>query len=500
MGAGRLGRLMGMLAPLRRSPKQGSGFAGGHLTYITVIIEHHYFEYLIPPFVKGGQGGFPVMATVANPPQSPFFKGGSTSADRLGRLAVTRVLKVMAPDGNSDLSSAGAAAAAPLAEAAARYRPLIAHIIHRLDVGGLENGLVNLINRTPQYRHAIICMTDYGDFSRRITHDAASLYALNKREGKGLGVYIRLWRLLRRLRPDIVHTRNLATLEGQLPAALAGVRCRVHGEHGWDVHDPDGSKYRWLRRLYRPLVQRYIPLSRDIERYLAQQVEVGAAKLVQIHNGVDTVRFHPAVAGRESLPPHGFAPPGTVVIGAVGRMQEIKDPLNLVRAFLQLLRRDQSARERLRLVMIGDGPLRREAQLMLEAEGAAQLAWLPGARDDIPELLRGMDIFVLPSRAEGISNTILEAMASALPVVATRVGGNAELLAEGISGALAPPADPAALADAIDAYVRDPDLRRRHGMAGRERVEREFSLDAMVARYVEVYESLLGREELGVRG
>jgi glycosyltransferase involved in cell wall biosynthesis len=124
----------------------------------------------------------------------------------------------------------------------------------------------------------------------------------------------------------------------------------------------------------------------------------------------------------------------------------------------------------------------------------AHLAWLPGALDDVPALLRGMDIFVLPSRAEGVSNTILEAMASALPVVATRVGGNGELIAEGVSGALTVAADPLALAEAIEPYTLDAELRRRHGIAGRERVEREFSIEIMINKYIRVYQSLLEGE------
>lgn len=160
-------------------------------------------------------------------------------------------------------------AAVPCAAAAQPRdrRPLIAHVIFRLAVGGLENGLVNLINRTPQYRHAIVCMTDYTAFHRRIEHDAVSLHALHKREGHDPGVFVRLWRLLRALKPDVVHTRNMSALEAQLPAWLAGVRGRVHGEHGRDMHDLDGSNrnYQWLRRAYRPLVHRYIPLSRDLK-------------------------------------------------------------------------------------------------------------------------------------------------------------------------------------------------------------------------------------------
>src|SRR3569832_781592 len=121
-------------------------------------------------------------------------------------------------------------------------RPLIAHVFFLLAVGGLENGLVILINRTPQYRHAIICLTEYTDLHRRIRHAAVSLHALHKREGHDYGVLLRLWRLLRALRPGVVHSRNLAALEAQLPALLAGVPGRVHGEHGRDVHDLDGSR------------------------------------------------------------------------------------------------------------------------------------------------------------------------------------------------------------------------------------------------------------------
>jgi sugar transferase (PEP-CTERM/EpsH1 system associated) len=378
-------------------------------------------------------------------------------------------------------------------DTATHPRPLIAHVIHRLDVGGLENGLINLINRTPQYRHAVICMTDYTEFSRRISHDAVALYALHKREGQDIGVYVRLWRLLRRLRPAIVHTRNLSALEAQLPAFLAGVPGRVHGEHGWDVHDLDGSnrKYQWLRRGYRCLIQRYLPLSGELEHYLRRSIKVKADRIVRIYNGVDTAGFHPAATGRETLPVEGFAPAAAMVIGTVGRMQAVKDPLNLVRAFVQLSRRPGIDPDRLRLVMVGDGPLRREALEMLAAADLSHRAWLPGSREDIAALLRGLDVFVLPSRAEGISNTILEAMASALPVVATRVGGNAELVTEGESGTLVPPADPEALADAIERYLEDPDLRQSHGRIGRARVEQVFSIDEMVNKYVQVYDRLL---------
>jgi len=373
--------------------------------------------------------------------------------------------------------------------------PTIAHIIHRLDFGGLENGLVNLINRIPpeQYQHAIICMTEYSDFAARITNPAASLHALHKREGKDLGVYIRLWKLLRRLRPEIVHTRNLAALEGGVVAKFAGVPVRIHGEHGRDSNDIDGSnvKYRILRRLCEPFFQRYIPLSLDLENWLVDDVGIPATKIHQIYNGVDSNCFQPFAQGRRALPVDGFAGDGQVVVGTVGRVQEVKDQLTLARAVAELLGRYPDWRHRLRLVIVGDGPMMSELQALVRSSGIADITWLPGARDDIPQLLQGLDLFVLPSRAEGISNTILEAMATGLPVLATAVGGNPELVVEGETGRLIAPEVPGEMADAIEEYFNHPDLLARHGKAGRARVEASFSMEAMVKKYLAVYRELI---------
>jgi sugar transferase (PEP-CTERM/EpsH1 system associated) len=377
-------------------------------------------------------------------------------------------------------------------------RPLVVHIIQQLSMGGLENGLINLINTMPasRYRHAVVCLAGYSEFRNRIRRDDVEVHALHKRMGKDFGVYVRLWRLLRRLRPAIVHTRNLSALDAQVAAALAGVPHRVHGEHGWDVYDLHGTnrKYRMLRRALRPLVHRYTAVSRHIASWLRDSIGVPERKLVQIYNGVDDARFHPPPEGRRApLPAEGFAPPGAVVFGTVSRMQRVKDTLNLVRAFILLAGKVPEAGKRLRLALIGDGELREQAIEELERAGLRELAWIPGARDDVAELLRALDVFVLPSLNEGISNTILEAMASGLPVVATAVGGNPELVVDGATGFLVPPSDSAALASALEKYVEDPSLAAAHGRAARQRVLESFSLGVMVGKYMEVYDGLLKR-------
>jgi sugar transferase (PEP-CTERM/EpsH1 system associated) len=372
-------------------------------------------------------------------------------------------------------------------------RPLVVHVMHAFDVGGLENGVVNLINHMPRdsYRHAVLALTRITEFRARVQRDDVEFIALGKRPGHAVHLYPRLYSLFRRLRPAIVHTRNLAALEVAVPAWAAGVPVRLHGEHGRDVGDLDGSnrKYQRMRRLYRPFVTHQVALSRDLAHYLVDRVGVPRAQVSQIYNGVDAERFHPA---ERRLPIAGcpFDGAGLWIVGTVGRMQTVKDPQNLVRAFVRALAIDPALRARLRLVMVGDGALYAEVNAMLARAGVQDLAWLPGERDDVADVLRGLDAFVLPSLAEGISNTILEAMASGLPVIATDVGGNAELVVGGSTGELVPAADAEALARAIVAQARDPGAARAAGRAARQRVLGAFSLDAMVDGYRRLYDTL----------
>ena len=173
-------------------------------------------------------------------------------------------------------------------------------------------------------------------------------------------------------------------------------------------------------------------------------------------------------------------------------MATVKDQLTLAQAFVRALQLEPAQKKTLRLIMVGDGPLRTQAQSLLQAAGVSELCWLPGTRNDVADVLRGLDCFVLPSLAEGVSNTILEAMATGLPVIATNVGGNRELVQPGITGELVAPSDPMRLAQQILAYAHQREQSTRAGRAGRALVERTFSLDAMVERYLAIYEQQLG--------
>lgn len=383
----------------------------------------------------------------------------------------------------------------PMAKNMHSAPPLIVHLIFRLAIGGLENGLVNLINRMPshRYRHAIICLTGSSEFRNRIGSPDVPVLDIHKKEGHDWPSYVTVWRVLKQLHPCIVHTRNLPTLEYLIPSKLAGVRYHVHGEHGRDVHDHYGAsrKFLLLRALVGKFVHRHVAVSKDLASWLTQSVGIPCAQINQIYNGVDVGRFYPRGDAKSPLGPPGFAQPHSFVIATVGRMAEVKGTLTLVHGFLCLLKVVPQARETVRLVMIGDGPLRHEAMRLLQDAGVSHLAWLPGERDDIPDLMRAFDLFVLPSQAEGISNTILEAMASGLPVLATRVGGNPELVKEGYTGSLMPSSDPVAMAHAMATYVGERKFGVIQGEAGRKRVERLFSLDAMVSAYVSLYDGIL---------
>ena len=370
--------------------------------------------------------------------------------------------------------------------------PHIVHVVHRFDTGGMENGMVNLFNTlSPErYRHTVVALTDFSEFRQRITAQPVEFHALHRAPGHGLGWAVRLWKLLRQLKPDLVHTRNLAALEAQFVAAAAGIRATVHGEHGRDVFDLYGQnwKYNLLRRAARPLVSNYIAVSRDLETWLRVAIRVPPRKLHQIYNGVDSAKFRPRAGPRPE-----YAHPESIVFGSVGRMVEVKDYPTLTRAFIQLVHQQPERAARARLVIVGDGPARTTCLDLLQAAGLAHLAWLPGERHDIAGIMQALDVFVLPSKNEGISNTILEALASGLPVIATAVGGNVELVEAGVNGVLVQPGDVAGMAQALLGYLDAPARIAEHGENARRQAVQRFSVPVMAAAYATVYDQTLGR-------
>jgi sugar transferase (PEP-CTERM/EpsH1 system associated) len=369
--------------------------------------------------------------------------------------------------------------------------PLVVHLIYRLDFGGLETLVAECVNRMPadKYRHAIVCLTDYTKFAEKITKPDVEIYALHKAPGLALGTHVALWKLLRKLRPTVLHTYNLSAIEYTVAARLAGVPVRVHAEHGREATDPDGKnrKHNLLRRLLIPFIDVYVPVSGDLQRWLKTVIGVPDEKNRLVNNGVDTTGFEPRNASVAQVRPF---PADCFVIGTVGRIQEVKNHRALIDAFDHLLTLLPEEKARLRLAIVGDGPLLPALRQQIAAAGIADLVWLPGARTDIAEIMRSFSVFALPSIAEGTPVTILEAMSTGLPVVATRVGGIPEVVLDGVTGAVVPPGDTEALAAALARYVRQPELAAQHGAAGRLRVEQQYSMTTMLAAYMQLYDGL----------
>lgn len=370
-------------------------------------------------------------------------------------------------------------------------RPLVMHVVYSFGVGGLENGVVNLINRLPEseFRHAVVALTECDpEFCRRIDRPV-ELISLRKPPGHGFKLFGRAYRLFRERRPAIVHTRNLAALEMQAPAWAARVPVRIHGEHGRDVSDPDGSNRRhlWARRAYAPFVTQYVAVSAELEKYLTDAVGIRPERVLRICNGVDHRKFSPTASRPEPADADGER----FVVGAVGRLQTIKGHATLIDAVDRLVRAEPDKRAFVRLRVVGDGPLRADLERDAAARGLGDVVEFLGERDDVPRLLRTFDVLALPSLAEGISNTILEGMASGLPIVATAVGGNPELVDDGRTGRLVPAGDAERMAATLSEYLNTPQLKLRHGREARADVERRFSLEGMVERYRQLYRSLL---------
>jgi sugar transferase (PEP-CTERM/EpsH1 system associated) len=376
----------------------------------------------------------------------------------------------------------------------AERRQRIVHVVYSFSVGGLENVIVQLINRLPadQFEHVLLSLTTISDFKDRITQPGVRFIELHKPPGHAVPLYPRIYRLLRELKPDVVHTCNLAALEVTPLAWLARVPCRIHAEHGWDAHDPQGKnpRYQRLRRLYRPFVSHYVAVSQDLYAYLAQAIGVPEKRRSLIPNGVDTDQFRPTQGPKQAVRGCPFDPAEHLLIGTVGRLQAVKNQPLLARAFVRLLTEHPALADRARLVIVGEGPLRTEVESVLSQANLLHLAWLPGARSDVADVLRMLSVFVLPSQTEGTSCTLQEAMSSGLPVIATAVGGTPDLLGNG-PGRLVPPDDARALAQAMHEMLVDKTIRDTAGRQGRERATQQFGIDALTRSYQQVFQVCL---------
>lgn len=353
----------------------------------------------------------------------------------------------------------------------------VAHVVLQLRTGGMEKVLAELA------RHAdrdgvdlhFVCLGESGPVADEIAASGWPVTVLNKPKGLRPSYVLKLSRLFSRLGTDVVHTHNNDPLLYAGPAArLAGVPVVLQTRHGQAVGT--SRRHRTAVRLAAALARRVVCVSDDSLRVAARE-GIPERKLLTIHNGIDTCRFEyvgPRVNGPAVM---------------VARMVPAKGGDVLLRAVQQVLR----VRPDFRLVMVGDGAALPGLIRLAGELGVERSVQFLGEVSDVPAVLASASLFVLPSHTEGVSLTVLEAMARGLPVVSTRVGGTPEVVDDPATGLLVPPADPDALAAALLRVWADPSVGRQMGQAGRERVERRFDVREMTRQYEALYRQLLGK-------
>lgn len=363
----------------------------------------------------------------------------------------------------------------------------ILHVVHSFSPGGLENGLVNIINHSPEHlTHELCLLTQRGEFFKRLTQPVV-YHELHKQPGNDIRLILKLRTLFRNRQVDVVHTRNWSAFDAVLAATLMRRPVLVHGEHGREMSDPYGTIYRrnLARRLFAFRAKKYVAVSEDLYRWLKQNVGIPPRKLMLIPNGVDTERFHPGrdpeMRAKLSIAEDEF------VVGTIGRLDPVKNHVGLINA-INLLRGDA---HKIRLIIVGDGPERGRIENCLRMLSIFPEPLMLGYRSDVHRLYRIFDLFVLNSFAEGMSNTLLEAMASGLPIVCTAVGGNVELIADRENGILVSPGNDMQLAEAILDFILSRRTGETYGSEAREFSVKRLSVQRMVAAYVSLYESLV---------
>ena len=362
----------------------------------------------------------------------------------------------------------------------------VAHVVYSFGTGGMEKGIATIVrNTSDEFEHSILCLHSSGA-TERLLPAGTRVLELHKPAGNSPRFLWKLTKTLRTLQPMIVHARNWGSTDAIIAARLAGIRATIQGEHGWLIDDPEGLNPKRLlfRRFLDYWTHEYTCVSQHLEQWLLKTVSV-KKPVSQIYNGVDTRKFCPGEEG-DAIRAQLALPENTFLVGVVGRLDPIKDHPTLFHAFTDIKKVNPDAR----LLVVGDGPERPH----LESIAGNGIIFL-GNRLDIPIILQALDVFILPSLNEGISNTILEAMAAGIPVIATDVGGNPELVADDVAGFLIPPQDASAMAAALLKYSNNPELRTRHGKHGRMRAIQHFSVEKMVASYESVYRRTLIKQQ-----
>jgi glycosyltransferase involved in cell wall biosynthesis len=359
----------------------------------------------------------------------------------------------------------------------------IVHVVESLDRGGLERVACDLSTEQARKGHrvGIACLFSGGLLAEELRHAGVTVDVVHKRSGLDLRALLRLRRALRAARPDIVHTHN-ATAHYHAVLALSGDGrpVIVSTRHGMG-----GSRTRDRReRLFSLALRRtaaVVAVCRAAATRLVGDGIVTEKYMRVVPNGIRLDQFdgHACAEARSTL----GLPADALVVGTVGRLNWAKDHALLLHAFNQLRARVPTAI----LVVVGGGEERDTLMALAHGLGVSEFVRFTGDRPDVPRLLPAFDIFAISSRTEGYSIALLEACAAGLPTVATNVGGNGEIVQDGVTGVLVECGSAEALSGALVRLASSSSLRREMGAKARQWAERNASLAVMAERYERIY-------------
>lgn len=375
----------------------------------------------------------------------------------------------------------------PIAEKPVR----IMHVVPRLGLGGTEKTLLRLIGElgTEEFEHSICAVRGVDKAFVRDASLELPLFSAGTPDPGFQFPLFRLAKIMRKVRPQIVHSRNFGALDAVLAARLARVPFVIHSEHGYELEILGGLplRRRLLCRALYSAANSVFTVTEDLRTFHARQSWLPCSRFDVLQNGINIDLFsNKPLLGRRFRDDFKI-PADRLVVGSVGRLVPIKGHRTLLEGSELAVARGVN----LHVVLVGAGPelenLRSYAESSSSLNGRVTFV---GASTRVPDALNAMDIFVLPSAAEGMSNTVLEAMASERPIVLTSAGGNVELVKDGVEGFFFCRGDKVSLAALIARLGADAALRQALGQAGRKRVESNFSLVRMISRYRQLYLSL----------
>jgi len=376
----------------------------------------------------------------------------------------------------------------------------ILHVFTYLGLGGTELTALRIIRNLDSERFEnLVC--GLRGFDPEVVRDRCpEISVIAPSSGQRSGPSISsILEVIRKCKPDVVHSRNWGTIESVPAAWLARVSGVIHSEHGYEMETLTSlpARRRIFRRAAYGLADVLFTVTEELRAFHARQAWISPKRIRVIPNGVDTATFRSQPDLKSAVREKLKVPADRFVIGSLGRMVPIKNHVAILKAAEVLLQRGMNAH----VLLVGSGPeLERYRDCVADSAGLRGRVTFVGATDRVAEVLNAMDVFVLPSFSEGMSNTLLEAMSSGLPVVATRVGGSPEVVEENRSGLLFAPGNLDQLSDCLSQLAQQASLGRALGEAARQQIAARFSFERMVDSYSRLYLEFAPKAGSHVRG